>query len=130
MMSLLTNNLILIAIACGFLSAAVAANALFGAFYNVKKLQENFQKEKIINTIKQLAVFVFGLSLISIIVTGFIPYLQFAGLPIDESQTEYISIAAILLIFAKSTISYTAQALEKVNKIVGGKTNGRNSENS
>ncbi|MGN0597770.1 MAG: hypothetical protein ACI4J1_10655 [Ruminiclostridium sp.] len=129
-MNLLINNLVLIAIACGFLAAAIIANSLFGMFYNVKKLQEQFQKEKLLDTAKQLAVFVVGLSLIAVIVTGFIPFLQFAGLPLDDANLEYISIAAILLIFAKSTISYTAQAIEKVNKIVGGKTNGRNSENS
>lgn len=129
-MTLLLNNLILIAIACGFLSAAVAANALFGAFYNVKRLQEQFQKDKLLDTVKQLVVFVVGLSLLAVIVTGFIPYLQFAGLPIDDSQTEFISVAAILLIFAKSTVSYTRQAIEKVNKIVGGTKNAGNSENS
>lgn len=129
-MTLLLNNLILIAIACGFLSAAVAANALFGAFYNVKRLQEQFRKDKLLDTLKQLVVFVLGLSLLAIIVTGFIPYLKFAGLPIDDSQTEYISLAAILLIFAKSTVSYTRQAIEKVNKIIGGNKNAGNSENS
>lgn len=129
-MTLLLNNLILIAIACGFLAAAVAANALFGAFYNVKRLQEQFRRDKLLDTVKQLVVFVLGLSLLAIIVTGFIPYLKFAGLPIDDSQTEYISLAAILLIFAKSTVSYTRQAIEKVNKIIGGNKNARNSENS
>lgn len=129
-MNLLLNNLILTAISCGFFAVAIAANALFGAFYNVKRLQEQFRKDKLLDTAKQLIVFVIGLSLLSFIVTGFIPFLQLAGLPLDDTNLEYISIAAILLIFAKSTISYTAQALEKVNKIVGGKTNGRNTENS
>lgn len=124
------ENLILTAISCGFLAAAIIANSLFGMFYNVKKLQEQFQKEKLLDTAKQLAVFVVGLSLIAVIVTGFIPFLQLAGLPLDDANLEYISIAAILMIFARSTISYTAQAIEKVNKIVGGKSNGRSSENS
>lgn len=114
------QNLILIGLACGFLAAAITANTLFGAFYNVKKLQEHFQPQKLLDTLKQLLVFALGLSMLAIIVTGFIPYLQFAGLSLDVNQLEYINITVICLIFSKSIVSYTTQAINKINKIIGG----------
>ena len=93
---------------------AYLANMCFGLFYNIKMLGENFDKSRIGNGILKAIVFVIGMALITIGVTGLPVFAEVAGFTIPDEYVEVFSVAVIVGMPLYGAAKYIKQAHDKM----------------
>lgn len=96
---------------------AYLANMCFGLFYNIKMLGENFDKSRIGNGILKAIVFVIGMALITIGVTGLPVFAEVAGFTIPDEYVEVFSVAVIVGMPLYGAVKYIKQAHDKMQNI-------------
>jgi hypothetical protein len=109
----LLNNLTNIGYAMLIFICAYLANMAFSLWYNVKILNQNFDKEKITASVLKILVFVVGLTLLCISITALPIFANQVGWTIPDEYTEVFAniviISAVLLVSAK----YIKEAYKK-----------------
>ena len=96
---------------------AYLANMCFSLFYNIKMLGENFDKSRIGSGILKAVVFVIGMALITIGVTGLPVFAEVAGFTIPDEYVEDFSVAVIVGMPLYVSVKYIKQAHDKMQNI-------------
>ena len=101
----LLNNLINIGYAMLIFLCAYLANMAFSLWYNIKILNQNFDKEKLMASGLKILVFVVGLSLLCVAITTLPIFANKVGWAIPDEYADVFAniviIAAVLLVSSK-----------------------------
>ena len=115
-------NLLYIGGACAIFAFACGANILFGICYNVKILQQDFSRDKLLGNLQKLGIFLAGLILLTICITTIPVIVKMCYSESPDVVLTAISIISIIGIFINAIIKYIAQAIQKLTNILNGKS--------
>jgi hypothetical protein len=112
-------NLGVISFFAAILACIILANIFTGLFYNIGGAGEPFEIKRLIKGLLKGVVVLAACYLLTIALTA-VPYaIEAAGISMDESLLESISIVVLFLIWGTAIIKYALAALETVRKILG-----------
>lgn len=118
LINLLLNNLMHIGIGVGLFIVAYLSNMAYSIYYNVKLLNQQFEWEKVLDSVIKVLAFAIGTTLLCVGIT-FIPiFADYVGLTISEEYQEVFSNLAILLVFIVSACRYLVEAYGKLKNIL------------
>lgn len=97
---------------------AYASNMCFSIYYNVKMLQEEFDKQKIIDSGFKILAFGLGTILLVVAITSLPLFAEQVGYKIPAEYEELLSNLTILAVFIVATCKYALEALTKLRLIL------------
>ena len=114
MLDIFISNLSDVSIAVGLFVASYIANMCFSIYYNTKILQQEFDKQKIINSVLKMIAMSVGLVALTTVITFLPNYLTMIGLEITES----FNIIAIVSLFIGGVYKYIKEAFKTFQQIL------------
>jgi len=118
MMDLITMNLMKVFLGVGCFVIAWLSNFCVSMYYNIGANQEAFDKKKLFKGILKLIAIALGTALLTIGITTFIEYLEYAGLVVPESL-DGVNIITIVGIYAGATGYYLKDCFMTLKGIFG-----------
>lgn len=118
LMNDILTDLMYVGIGALLFLTAYLSNMSFSLFYNIKVLEEEFDKEKLKASITKLVVVVVGLALLCISITILPRFVNYVGLTIPNEYVEIFSNLAILTLFVSSACRYVFEAYGKFKQIL------------
>lgn len=118
MLDIFMSNLSNVGIAVGLFIISYVANICFSIYYNTKILQQNFDKQKIINSILKLIAMSLGLIALTTVITFLPNYLTLMGLEIPQDFTESFGIITIITLFVSGIYKYIKEAFTTFQNIL------------
>jgi len=118
MLTLIINNLEIVGLAIALLVIVWLSNLVLSVFKNTKILLQKFEIARLKTGIIKLLSLILGTALLSITITCFPIFMQYAGIPLSEELVQIFTIGSIILIFSTSIIKYTKEALETLATIL------------
>ena len=100
-----------------FLSAYIS-NMAFSLYYNIKQLQQPFDKEKLINSGLKVASIVVGLVLLVVGITALPAFASHVGWEIPEEYSKVFSDLAVIGVCLVVSCKYFAEAITKFTAIL------------
>ena len=116
-LSQMITNLENVGIGLAIFIIAYLANMCFSLFYNIKILGESFDKSRIGNGIVKIIVFVIGMALVTIAVTGLPVFAEVVGFAIPDEYVDVFSVAVIIGMPLYGAVKYIKQAHDKMTNI-------------
>lgn len=129
MFEMLLSNLLLIGILVLMYLGSLALNTLFGTYYSISNLKENFSKEKMISGLTKGGIILVGALGITVLISLLPEILVAFGIAAEASLIEGISIAAIAGVMGSTILKYLSDALQKFYSILGFNLPKKNEEN-
>ena len=114
MLDIFISNLSDVSIAVGLFVASYIANMCFSIYYNTKILQQEFDKQKIINSVLKMIAMSVGLVALTTVITFLPNYLTMIGLEFTES----FNIIAIVSLFIGGVYKYIKEAFKTFQQIL------------
>lgn len=96
---------------------AYVSNMALSLYYNIKVLNETFDKVKLINSALKIAAFAIGTALLCIGVTTIPAFATHVGFEIPAEYSDVFQDLAILSVFLISGCKYLVEAYQKLIKI-------------
>lgn len=118
MLDIFISNLSDVGIAVGLFVASYIANMCFSIYYNTKILQQEFDKQKIINSVLKMIAMSIGLVALTTVITFLPNYLTMIGLEISPEFTESFNIIAIVSLFIGGVYKYIKEAFKTFQQIL------------
>ena len=115
MLDIFISNLSDVSIAVGLFVASYIANMCFSIYYNTKILQQEFDKQKIINSVLKMIAMSVGLVALTTVLPN---YLTMIGLEISPEFTESFNIIAIVSLFIGGVYKYIKEAFKTFQQIL------------
>ena len=100
------------------------ANMSFSLFYNIKMLNQPFDKDKLITSGLKVASFLVGLTCLCVAITTLPLFANEIGWEIPQEYTDTFTSLVILSAVLLVSCKYIKEAFEKFTKILGGANNG------
>lgn len=100
---------------------AYASNMCFSLYYNIKILNQKFDKQKLIDSGLKVAAFGLGTALLVIAITTLPLFADRVGYEIPAEYEELLSSVTILAVFIISTCKYALEAFTKMKFILSSK---------
>lgn len=97
---------------------AYASNMCFSLWYNIKMLNQEFEKEKLINSGIKIAVFGIGTTLLVMVVTTLPLFADRVGFAIPTEYEEIFSNLVIVAVFLTATCKYALEAYNKMKLVL------------
>lgn len=129
MFEMLLSNLLLIGILVLMYLGSLALNTLFGTYYSISNLKENFSKEKMISGLTKGGIILVGALGITVLISLLPEVLAAFGIAAETNLIEGISIAAIAGVMGSTILKYLSDALQKFYSILGFNLPKKNEEN-
>jgi len=117
--NLVLENLLKIGAGLAVFTILWLSNFSLSLFYNIKRLKEKFNWQKMIDGFEKLIAVIIGLGLLCLGITTIIPVIGFMGVEIDKFANEIITISMIGLIILKRAYYYGRQAYNTFENIMG-----------
>jgi len=105
-------------IALLFFVAVYVANVLFSLYYNIEILKQEFDINRIKQSVLKVATFIGGLTLLVVSITAFPVFAELVGWTIPDEYRELLGIAVIFGAVFVPTLKYLRKAYDKMNKIL------------
>lgn len=118
MFSYLIENLKMIAILMAMYIVSFGVNTLFGVYYNVNAIKEQFSKEKFLSGAAKGAIILVGSALMVVVVSLLPSLIEAFGITMETDLFEDISIAGIAGILLTMTARYLKDAFTKFYNIL------------
>lgn len=122
MFEILLQNLELISILILAFLGALGVNTLFGIYYNLNIVKENFSKEKLITGLIRGAIILIGGLVITAIVSLLPEILEGFSISAANSLFENVSVVAMAGILITTIVRYIGDALKKFYAILNSNT--------
>ncbi len=100
---------------------AYMSNMAFSLYYNIKQLQQPFDKEKLINSGLKVASIVVGLVLLVVGITALPAFASYVGWEIPEEYSKVFSDLAVIGVCLVVSCKYFAEAISKFTAILDAK---------
>ena len=97
---------------------AYVSNMALGLYYNIKVLNQPFDKNKLIDSALKIAAFGIGTGLLCVCVTTIPAFATHVGFAIPEEYSTVFQDLAILSVFIISSCKYLLEAYNKFAKIL------------
>lgn len=118
MFSYLIGNLKMIAILMAMYIVSFGVNTLFGVYYNVNAIKEQFSKEKFLSGAAKGAIILVGSALMVVVVSLLPSLIEAFGITVETELFEDISIAGIAGILLTMIARYLKDAFTKFYNIL------------
>lgn len=112
------NNLTDVGIGILLFIMAYVSNMALSLYYNIKVLNQSFDKVKIIDSALKVAAFGVGTGLLCVCITTIPAFANHVGFVIQEEYSTVFQDLAILAVFLTSALRYVAEAYNKFSKIL------------
>ena len=126
MLDIILQNLINTGIGMLLFVGAYASNMAFSLWYNIKMLNQEFEKEKLINSGIKIAVFGVGTTLLVMVVTTLPLFADKVGFAIPAEYEEIFSNLVIVAVFLTSACRYAFEAYNKLKLVLFSDKNEEN----
>lgn len=97
---------------------AYVSNMAFGIYYNIKILQEGFDKQKILNSVYKVLSVGIGLVLLVVAVTGLPAFANYVGWTIPAEYTDVFDDLAVIGVCLVVSCKYIFEAIGKFRAIL------------
>ena len=97
---------------------AYVSNMALGLYYNIKVLNQPFDKSKLIDSVLKIVAFGIGTGLLCVCVTTIPAFATHVGFVIPEEYSTVFQDLAILAVFITSALKYVIEAYGKFSKIL------------
>ncbi len=97
---------------------AYVSNMALGLYYNIKVLNQQFDKSKLIDSALKIAAFGIGTGLLCVCVTTIPAFATHVGFVIPEEYSTVFQDLAILAVFITSALKYVIEAYGKFSAIL------------
>lgn len=112
------NNLTDVGIGILLFIMAYVSNMALSLYYNVKILQQPFDRTKLMDSALKVAAFGIGTGLLCVCITTIPAFATHVGFTIPEEYSAVFQDLAILAVFITSSIRYIVEAYNKFSKIL------------
>lgn len=120
-LDLIVSNLLKVLLCGALYLGAYFSNIILGTWRNVCNLRENFDLEKIYESIAQMSAFIFGVGLLCITLTSIPIAASYVGWEIPLEFQSGFSNAVIFGIFLLGALYKAKDAIEKAQVLIFGK---------
>lgn len=103
---------------------AYCSNMAFSIYYNIKILQEGFDKQKILNSVYKVLSVGVGLVLLVVAVTGLPAFANYVGWTIPAEYTDVFDDLAVIGVCLVVSCKYIFEAIQKFSAILNSKKEG------
>ena len=97
---------------------AYVSNMMLSLYYNIKILNEPFDKNKLITSGIKIVAFGIGTGLLCVCITAIPEFANYVGFAIPEEYGDVFQDLAILAVFITSSLRYVIEAYGKFSKIL------------
>lgn len=118
LVQIIISNLQNVGIGVLLFIVAYVSNMALSLYYNIKVLNEAFDKAKLINSALKIAAFAIGTALLCIGVTTIPAFASHVGFEIPEEYSTVFQDLAILSVFIISSCKYLLEAYQKFSAIL------------
>jgi hypothetical protein len=118
MWNTILENLTSTGIGIGIFVLAYASNMCFSLYYNIKMLNQQFDKQRLIDSGFKIGTFSLGTVLLVISITTLPLFADKIGYQIPSEYEELLSNLTILVVFVLATCKYAFEALGKMKLIL------------
>ncbi len=118
MLDIVLENLINVGIGMLLFVGAYASNMAFSLWYNIKMLNQEFEKEKLINSGIKIATFGIGTTLLVMVVTTLPLFADKVGFAIPAEYEEIFSNLVVVAVFLTAACKYALEAYNKMKLVL------------
>lgn len=98
--------------------ATYLANVLFGLYFNIRVLREEFSWRRLLLSLVKIVTFTAGMALLTVAVAALPVFAQSVGWEIPPEYVEVFSVVAIVFTFLRVALKYGLEALNKLYSIL------------
>lgn len=121
--SIITANLTNVGVSLMFFGCFWLANFAFSIYYNIGVAKESFKLTKLLKGLFKLLAICFGMSCLTLAISGLPLFLQHVGIPLPEAWTEVFNVTAMLTVVLTGAVSYGKEAIATATNIFSGVKN-------